>query len=98
MGSIFIGGLGGRLPLRKRGDDEGTVPPALVPSAGVGHISVALLPLLRFFMSANQRERCARDHRNVCASNDFEQAKSMRQLFVAPLVSTDHRDPKHFDL
>src|SRR3981081_2860820 len=98
MGGIFIGSLGGVLPFQKTGDDEGLVPPAIVPGAGVGHFSVALLPLLRFFVSANQRKHRARDHRNVGAANDFEQAKSVRHLFVAPLVSTDYRDPKHFDL
>src|ERR1700676_1110567 len=98
MGSIFIGGLSGRSPLRQRGGDEGLVPPAIVPGAGVGHFSVALLPLLRFFASANQRKRSAGHYRDVGASNDFKQAESVRHLFVAPLISTDHRDPKHLDL
>src|SRR6202158_1359428 len=98
MGGIFIGGLGGELPLRKRGDDEGLVPPAIVPGPGVGHFSVALLPLLRLFVSANQRKRRAGHYGDIGASNDFEQAKRVRHLFVAPLVSTDYRDPKHLDL
>src|SRR4029077_19418186 len=85
-------------PLRKRGDNEGLVPPAIVPSSGVSHFSVALLPLLRFFVSPNQRKRRAWHYGDVGASNDFEQAESVRHLFVAPLVSTDHRDPKHLDL
>src|SRR4029077_2681954 len=88
----------GRLPFGKRWDDEGLVPPAIVPCPGVGHFPVALLPLLRFFASANQRKRRAGRYRDVGASNDFKQAESVRHLFVTPLVSTDHRDPKHLDL
>src|SRR6266851_3237207 len=98
MGSIFIGGLGGRLPLRKRGDDEGLVPPAIVPGPGIGHFSVALLPLLRFFMSANQRKRRAGHDGDVGASDYLQEAKSMRHFFVAPLVSADYRDPKYLNL
>jgi hypothetical protein len=54
--------------------------------------------MLRFFVSANQRERRAAHYGNVGASDDFEQAQSVRYLFVAPLISTDHRDSKHLDL
>src|SRR5258708_6760285 len=98
MSSIFISGFGGRLPPQKLGNDEGLVPPAIVPGPGVGDSSVALLPLLRFFVSPDQRKHCAGHYGNVGAANDFKQAKRMRHFFVAPLVSTDHRDPQYFDL
>src|ERR1700730_15166540 len=98
MRSYFLGGLRGRPPLRKRGHDEGPVPPAIVPSPGVRDLSRTLLPLLRFFVSPNQRKSRAGHYGDVGASDDFEQAQSVRHLFVAPLVSTDHSDSKHLNL
>ena len=82
----------------QRGHDEGLVPPAIVPCAGVGDLAVALLPHLRFLAGADQGERCAGHNGNVGASHDFEQAKRVRDFFVAPLVSANDRDPQYFDL
>src|ERR1700685_2307110 len=52
MGGVFVGWLGRRRPFRERWDDEGLMPPALIPCAGVGDLSVTLLPQLRFLAPA----------------------------------------------
>ncbi len=98
MRGIFIGGLACGLAFGEGGHDEGLVPPAIIPRAGIGHFSVALLPLLRFLAAADERKRRAGHYGNVGASDDLQEAKRMRYFFVAPLVSANHRDPKHLDL
>src|SRR5260370_139437 len=60
--------------------------------------SGALLTLLRFLAAADERKRRAGHYGNVGASDDLQEAKRMRYFFVAPLVSANHRDPKHLDL
>src|SRR5258708_16774588 len=98
VSGIFVRGLGAGPPFRKRWDDEGLVPPALVPSARVGYPSIALLPQLSFLATADQGEHGAGHNRNVRATDDFEQTLRMGYLFVAPLVSTDHGSAQHLDL
>src|SRR5260370_2718338 len=98
MRGIFIGGLACGLAFGEGGHDEGLVPPAIIPRAGIGHFSVALLPLLRFLAAADEWKRRAGHYGNVGASDDLQEAKRMRYFFVAPIVSANHRDSKHLHL
>src|ERR1700730_8847395 len=98
VSGIFLRGLDGRLPFRKRWDDEGFVPPALVPRARVGYFSIALLPELSLVATADQGKRSAGHNRNVGTADDFEQAERMRDFFIAPLVSADHCGSQHLNL
>ena len=45
-----------------------------------------------------QGEGRAAHHGNVGAAHDLEQAERVRHFFVAPLISTGHRDAQHLDL
>src|SRR5258707_7075049 len=87
MSGVFLSRLDLGLPFGQRWNDEGLVPPSVIPGTCVGYFSVTLLPQLRFFAAAHQGENGARHHRNVSAADDLEQAQRVRYLFIAPLVS-----------
>ena len=59
--------------------------------------SVPLLPKLRFGARANQRKRRAFHDRNIGTAEDLKQPQSVRNLFIAPLISADYRDAQHLD-
>ncbi len=98
MSGVFAGGFGRGLAFRQRGDDEGLVPPAVIPRARESHFAEALLPYLSFFAPPHQWENRPGHDRNIGAAHDFEQAQGVRHFLVAPLVSADHRDSQDFDL
>src|SRR5882724_3862659 len=98
MSCVLVRGLGRRLTLGQRWDNEWFVPPPLVPRSGVRHFSRALLAQFRFVTSMYEREDRSRYDGYICTSDDLEQPKRVRELFVAPRVPAHHRDPKHLDL
>ena len=57
MCSVLGGGLGSGLAFRQGRDNEGFVPPAVIPGARESHFAEALLPQLGFFMPPHQREK-----------------------------------------
>ena len=98
MSGVFVGGFGRGLAFRQRWNDEGLVPPAVIPCARKSHFAEALLPDLGFFAPPHQWENGPGHDRNVGAAHNFEQAQGVRHFFVAPLVSADYRDSQDLDL
>src|SRR6266550_5442998 len=45
-----------------------------------------------------KRENCSGNNGYIRTSDDLEQAKRMRDFFIAPRVPTHHCDPQYFDL
>ena len=97
MSRVFVRRLQRRLALWKIWNDVRFVPPPLIPGARVSHLPITLLPKLRLFVAADQRKHCAWDDRNVRSSDNFQQAKRVRDLLVAPLVAAGHGNAEDFD-
>src|SRR5271165_2247421 len=98
MRGVFRCGLGGGRAFWKFGNNEGFVPPAGVPGAGESDFAVTLLPEAGFFGSADQRENCAGEDGDVGAADDFQQAKGVGHLLIAPGVTADYGDAEDFCL
>src|SRR5882672_8284175 len=98
MRGVFGGWLGGGRAFLGGWHYEGIVVPAAVPRARVADLAVPLLPKLRFFPGADQREDRARYDGDVRAAHNFKQAQCVNDFFVAPLVAGDNGDPENFDL
>ena len=97
MSRVFVRRLQRRLALWKIWNDVRFVPPPLIPGARVSDFPIALLPELGLFVTSDQRKHCAGDDRNVRSSDNFQQAKRVRDLFVAPLVAAGHGNAEDFD-
>src|ERR1700758_3618281 len=97
MSRVFVGRPERRLALGKIWNDVRFVPPALIPRACVGDLPITLLPKLRLFVAADEWKDSAWDDRNVRSPDDFQQAKRVRDLLVAPLVAAGHGNAEDFD-
>src|ERR1700693_5236322 len=64
----------------------------IVPRALIDELAVEHFPARDEFPAVHQRKRRARNYRNVCSADDFEQAQSVLDFFVAPRVSSDDRN------
>jgi hypothetical protein len=98
MSRVLVGSFGRGLAFRQGRDNEGLMPPAVIPRAREGHLAEALLPYLSFFMPSHQWENGPGHNWNIGAAHDLEQAQRVRHFLVAPLVSADYRDSQDFDL
>jgi len=74
------------------------VPPPLVPRSGVCDSPIPLLTYFSFLAPVHEREDRSRHDGYIRTSDDLEQPKRVRDLFVAPLVPAYHSDPEYFDL
>src|SRR5579875_470769 len=94
MGGIFGGGFGVRGAFDERRNEERSVRFAgrEVPSALIDDFAVELLPGGDELRGIIEGENGAGDDGNVGAMNEFQHAKGVSDLFVAPLVSGDDGD------
>src|SRR5271163_773199 len=98
MSGVLIGGLGGGQAFRERGNYVRFVPPAIIPGAGELDFSVSGLPQEGFVAAMHKREDGSGNDGDIGAADQLEEAESVSDFFVAPLVSADYGDAQHLHL
>ena len=67
-----------------------------IPGALISDLAVERLPARDEFLAVDEREGGAGDDGNVGASDNFEQAQSVQDFFVAPGIARDDGDAEDF--
>src|ERR1700722_104456 len=70
----------------------------IVPRALIDELAVERLPARDKFLAVNQRKSGAGNYRNVGAADNFEQAQSVLDFFVAPRVPGDDGNAENVGL
>src|SRR5579862_3028290 len=71
------------------------MPAGIVPRALIDELAVERFPARDEFLAVHQWKCRAGNHRNVRAADNFEQAQSVLDFFVAPGVSGDNSDAEN---
>ena len=68
----------------------------VIPSTLINEFAVKFFPTGDIFASVDERKDGAGDDGNVGASDDFEQAESVKDFFIAPGVTGEDGDAEDF--
>lgn len=98
MRGIFNRRFRCRLAFGQGRNNKRLVPPAVIPRPRVGDFAVSFLPQLGFIAPSYHRKSRARHDRNIGAANNLKQPQRVRNFFVTPLISANHRRAQHFYL